>query len=116
MPRKRIIALLALLVFVAAGAALYRFALPGLSSARPKPGPIEVDVATWLLEHSVPPEAAVRANPLKPDEANIAAGASTFQQKCSVCHGFDGGGLRGVASPVVGGLIGNAVTATFANG
>ena len=35
MPRKLIIAVLALLVLVAAGAALYRFALPGLSSARP---------------------------------------------------------------------------------
>ena len=75
MPRKRIIALLALLVFVAAGAALYRFALPGLSSARPKPSVVEVDVATWLLEHSVPPEAAMRTNPLKSDEANLAAGA-----------------------------------------
>ena len=60
MPRKRIIALLALLVFVAAGAALYRFALPGVSSARPAPPAIEVEVATWLLLHSVPPEAAAR--------------------------------------------------------
>ena len=53
---------------------------------------IEVDVATWLLEHSVPPEAAMRINPQKPDEANIATGAFAFQQRCAICHGFDGSG------------------------
>ena len=85
---------------MAAGTALYRFALPGLSSARPKPPVIEVDVATWLLEHSVPPEAAMRINPLKSDEANLAAGAFAFQQKCSVCHGFDGGGRTTIGEHV----------------
>src|SRR5580693_2541606 len=100
MPRKLIIALLALLVLVAGGAALFRFALPGLSSARPTPPVIETDVATWLLLHSVPAEAAARANPVKPDEANIAAGASSFQQKCSVCHGFDGGGRTTIGEHV----------------
>ena len=34
-------------------AILYRFALPGLSSARPSPPTVEVAVATWLLRHSV---------------------------------------------------------------
>src|ERR1700722_7785871 len=102
MSRKLIIAIavLALLVLVAAGAAFYRFALPGLSSARPSPPKIEVAVATWLLLHSVPAEAAARANPLKPDEANIAAGASSFQQKCAVCHGFDGGGRTTIGEHV----------------
>jgi mono/diheme cytochrome c family protein len=102
MSRKLIIAVLALLVLVAAGAgaAFYRFALPGLSSARPSPPKIEVAVATWLLLHSVPAEAAARANPLKPDEANIAAGASSFQQKCAVCHGFDGGGRTTIGEHV----------------
>ena len=28
-------------------------------------------------------------NPLKPDRSSIAEGATSFQQKCSVCHGFD---------------------------
>src|SRR6185437_11128932 len=95
---KIVVAVLALLVLGAA--ALYRFALPGLSSARPKPPAIEVEVASWLLEHSVPAEAAGRLNPLKPDEANIAEGASLFQQKCSVCHGFDGTGRTTIGEHV----------------
>jgi hypothetical protein len=56
---KTVIAVLALLV-LGAFAALYHYALPGLSSARPAPPAIEVEVATWLLEHSVPSEAAAR--------------------------------------------------------
>src|ERR1700731_4917278 len=100
MPRKAVIAALVLLVLGAAGAALYRFALPGLSSARPTPPVIETEVATWLLLNSVPRQAAVRVNPVKPDEANIAAGASSFQQKCSVCHGFDGGGRTTIGEHV----------------
>ena len=40
----------------------------------------------------MPAEAAARVNPLKPEEATIAAGAATFQQKCAVCHNFDGTG------------------------
>jgi predicted CXXCH cytochrome family protein len=96
--RKIVIPVLALIVLGAA--AFYRFALPGLSSARPAPPTIEVEVATWLLLHSVPPEAAARANPLKPDEANIAAGASSFQQRCAVCHGFDGIGRTTIGEHV----------------
>jgi predicted CXXCH cytochrome family protein len=98
--RKTVIAVLALLVLVAMGAALYRFVLPGLSSARPAPPAIEMEVATWLLLHSVPSEAASMANPLKPDEANIAAGAFSFQQRCAVCHGFDGGGRTTIGEHV----------------
>ena len=79
-----------LVVLVLGAGALYRFALPGLSSARPDPPKIEMDVATWLLLNSVPAKDAARVNPLKPDEATIAAGAAMFQQKCAVCHNFDG--------------------------
>jgi mono/diheme cytochrome c family protein len=96
--RKIAIAVLAVLVLGAA--ALYRFALPGLSSARPAPPAIETGVATWLLLHSVPAEAAARVNPLKPDEANIAEGASSFQQRCAVCHGFDGTGRTTIGEHV----------------
>ena len=87
-------------LLVLGAAAFYRFALPGLSSARPDPPKIEMEVATWLLLHSVPAEAAARANPLKPDESNLAEGASSFQQKCSVCHGFDGGGRTTIGEHV----------------
>jgi mono/diheme cytochrome c family protein len=100
MDRRLLVVLVAVLLLAAAGAALYRFALPGLSSARPAPPAIEMEVATWLLQHSVPPEAAARANPLKPDEANIAAGAVSFQQRCAVCHGFDGSGRTTIGEHV----------------
>src|ERR1700727_1265997 len=100
MRRPLLIALVAVLLLAAAGAALYRFALPGLSSPRPTPPVIETEVATWLLLNSVPAEAAARANPLKPEEANIAAGASSFQQRCSVCHGFDGSGRTTIGEHV----------------
>src|ERR1700690_2798924 len=87
-------------LLVLGAAAFYRFALPGLSRARPPPPAIEMEVATWLLLHSVPGEAGRRANPLKPDESNLAEGASSFQQKCSVCHGFDGGGRTTIGEHV----------------
>src|SRR5258708_18799217 len=95
-----LIAVAAVLLLAAAGAALYSFALPGLSSARPAPPVIEVEAATWLLRNSVPAEAAARVNPLKPDEATIAAGAATFQQKCAVCHSFDGTGRTTIGEHV----------------
>ena len=100
MRRGLLIALAAALLVAAGAAALYRFALPGLSSARPAPPTIETEVATWLLLHSVPSEAAARPNPLKPEEAIIAAGASSFQQKCAVCHGFDGTGRTTIGEHV----------------
>jgi mono/diheme cytochrome c family protein len=90
MRRKLVATLFVAIVLVSVGA-LYRFALPGLSSARPSPAKIEVAVATWLLMHSEPREAALRTDPILPDETNLAAGASLFQEKCAVCHGFDGG-------------------------
>jgi predicted CXXCH cytochrome family protein len=92
MRRNLIIAAVIAVLVVASVGAFFRLALPGLSSARPIPPRGEVAIATWLLLHSVPPEAASRANPLPPDEANLATGASLFQEKCAVCHGFDGGG------------------------
>ena len=40
---------LGLIVALIIGAgALYRWLVPGLSSARPEPGPVETEVATWL--------------------------------------------------------------------
>ena len=61
--RKAIVAFLAVVLVVGA-AALYKFALPGFSSARPEPPKTEIAVATWLLRHSVPAEAKQATNPL----------------------------------------------------
>src|ERR1700722_9094227 len=99
MSRTLLIALAAVLLLAAGGAALFRFALPGLSSARPTPPVIEIAVASWLLLHSVPTEEANRLNPLPPNEAGLAAGAALFQQNCAVCHSFDGGGHSMLGSP-----------------
>ena len=68
-------------LIVVAGA-LYQRLVPGLSSARPEPGPVETEVATWLLHRSVPAEAKARTNPLANDPAEIAAGHDLFSQKC----------------------------------
>ena len=100
MSRKIVIGLFALAIVVAIGGLLFRFALPGLSSARPQPPAVEIAVASWLLVHSVPPEQANRVNPLQPNEAGLAAGAALFQQNCAVCHGFDGGGRTTIGTNV----------------
>lgn len=89
--RKALIGLAAIAAVLALGSFLFiRLALPGLSSARNPPPDLEVSVATWLLQHSVPAEVALRKNPLAPDEANLSRGAALFQENCATCHGFDG--------------------------
>ena len=87
----------AIAIVVAIGA-LYEWLVPGLSSARPEPGPVETEIATWLLHRSVPAEAKARTNPLANDPAEIAAGHDLFSQKCESCHGYDGGGKTEIGS------------------
>src|SRR5215471_4193315 len=79
---------------------LYQLLVPGLSVARRDPHPVEVAIATWLLQQSVPDEAKHAANPLgpNPDPAAITAGHELFTQKCEVCHAYDGGGRTEVGS------------------
>jgi predicted CXXCH cytochrome family protein len=97
--RRALIAAIAVLILLAGGAfALYRLALPGLSSARPAPPAIEVAAATWLLRHSVPQAARAQANPLGADPADHAAGRELYRQNCEICHGFDGGGRTAIGS------------------
>jgi len=94
-PAGRGVAVLAVLVVLAlAAAAFYFVILPGLSVARQEPSKLEVAVATYLLQHSVPASAKAAENPLgaKPDPAAIRAGHDLFTQKCEGCHAYDGGG------------------------
>ena len=93
-----IVALAIVFVVVVGAGALYEWLVPGLSSARQEPGPVETDVATWLLHRSVPAEAKARVNPLATDPAEIAAGHDVFSQKCEPCHGYDGGGKTEIGS------------------
>ena len=96
--RGLIVAVVVVLVAIVLAGALYRLIVPGLSSARTQPGPIESKLATWLLHHSVPAEAKTRTNPLGNDPAEIAAGRDLFSQKCEGCHGYDGGGKTEIGS------------------
>jgi mono/diheme cytochrome c family protein len=92
MPRKATVAAIAVIAAVSVTAALYMYALPGFSSARPQPPGMEVAIATWLLRHSVPDAARQQRNPLGADAADIAAGRDLFRHDCEICHGYDGSG------------------------
>jgi mono/diheme cytochrome c family protein len=92
LPRKAMVAAIAAVAVFSGAGALYMFALPGLSSARPQPPEMEVAVAMWLLRHSVPATARKQHDPLGADAADIAAGRDLFRQNCEICHGYDGGG------------------------
>ncbi len=100
MPRKTKVAAIAIVAVFSGAEALYMFALPGFSSARPQPGEVEVAVATWLLRHSVPATARQQRNPLGTDAADVAAGCDLFRQNCEICHGYDGGGRTQIGAGV----------------
>ena len=70
------------------------FLLPGLSVARQEPSKLEVSSPPICCMHSVPAEAAAKANPLmaQPDAADIRAGHDLFTAECETCHAYDGGG------------------------
>jgi predicted CXXCH cytochrome family protein len=92
---RRGMAVLAVLIVLAlAAAAFYFLFLPGLSVARQEPSKLEVDVATYLLRHSVPDSVNAMNNPLgaHPDPAAVRAGHDLFTAKCETCHAYDGGG------------------------
>jgi predicted CXXCH cytochrome family protein len=91
--RTRWILIAAVVVLALVGAA-YVLILPGVSVARQEPSKLEVDVATYLLHHSVPASARDAVNPLgaHPDPAAIRAGHDLFTKKCETCHAYDGGG------------------------
>jgi predicted CXXCH cytochrome family protein len=90
--RVRLVVTAGIVLVIVAAAAFYRFALPGLSNARPEPPKAEVLVATWLLRHSVPEESRNQRNPLGTDAADVVAGRDLFREKCEICHGYDGSG------------------------
>jgi predicted CXXCH cytochrome family protein len=85
-------------VAMAIGLIFYVAVLPGLSVARQEPSLLEVQIATYLLRHSVPQSAKSAVNPLGKDQASVAAGADLFRQKCEICHAYDGGGKTELGS------------------
>ena len=96
--RRSWVAILILAGLLGGAVAIYRVALPGLSSARGEPPALEIRLARWALSASVPAADRARRNPLGDDPAEIAAGADLFRGKCESCHGFDGSGHTEIAA------------------
>jgi predicted CXXCH cytochrome family protein len=96
--RVSLIVLTGAAVVIAIGLIFYVAVLPGLSVARQEASPLEIQVATYLLRHSVPESAKSVANPLGKDQASVTAGADLFRQKCEICHAYDGGGKTEVGA------------------
>ena len=71
---------LASIAVLAVCATAYLVFLPGLSVARKDPPKLEVEIATWLLRHSVPDAVVKAVNPLgaHPDTAEVRAGHDLF--------------------------------------
>jgi predicted CXXCH cytochrome family protein len=60
--------------------------------ARQTPNSMEAAAARWVLDMSIPAEARNMKNPMGITEASVSAGRQLYQQKCEVCHGYDGSG------------------------
>ena len=84
--------ILAWTIVFAALAVGYWYISSGGLIARQTPSSIETNAATWVLNLSVPSKAKQQKNPLGETDASVSAGRVLYQQKCEVCHGFDGTG------------------------
>lgn len=84
----------AILVLALLAGAAYALLLPGLSKANQDASVPEIEIATWLLHHSVPDSAMKAVNPLGPKfaQADVTAGRDLFRAKCETCHAYDGSG------------------------
>ncbi|MEO8051868.1 MAG: cytochrome c, partial [Acidobacteriota bacterium] len=89
----RKLAIVGVLLVLASGA-FYWYIVSGGLIARQKPPAVEKDVTRWMLDVSVPQSAKTLKNPLLADSGaqDISAGRDLYQQKCEVCHGYDGSG------------------------
>ncbi len=51
-------------------------------------------------EYKIPPEAAAKANPVKPSEESLAKGKKLYGLDCAMCHGANGDGKGDMASDI----------------
>lgn len=51
-------------------------------------------------EYKIPPEAAAKANPVKPSEESLARGKRLYGLDCAMCHGNNGDGKGDMASDI----------------
>ncbi|HEY2152721.1 MAG TPA: c-type cytochrome [Vicinamibacterales bacterium] len=88
---------LGIVLLVTLGVA-YRYITAGGLIARQAPNRIEAAVAHWVLDLSVPSYARAAKNPMAVTDASVTAGRTLYQQKCEVCHGYDGAGKTDASS------------------
>ena len=82
---------------LAVAAAGLLVALCGMAAPQQKPGAGSKQDARLPEGYSIPPEAAKRANPLKPTEPVLAAAKKYYSSQCAMCHGKDGDGKGDLA-------------------
>src|SRR5262245_51243646 len=78
--------------------ATYRYITSGGLIARQPPSRLDVAATRWVLNLSVPAKAKALINPIGVTDASVTAGRILYQQKCEVCHGYDGSGRTDAAS------------------
>lgn len=79
---------------------LYAFIVWEGSSTRPNAPVLEARIAQWLLYHTVPADYRAMKNPLdsKPGSPDVSAGNEIYNNKCALCHAFDGSSKTDIAA------------------
>jgi len=79
---------------------LYAFIVWEGSSTRPNAPVLEARIAQWLLYHTVPTEFRSMKNPLDtaPGSPDVSAGNEIYNNKCALCHAFDGSSKTDIAA------------------
>ncbi len=80
--------------FIAIAGGLYLYIVNGGMIARQTPPALEKFIANHLVNISIPNAAKSQQNPLSAvvDGPEAAAGQIVYNNKCEVCHGYDGAG------------------------
>jgi len=92
MSTRPVLVLAPLAAVVVVVGALFLYIRSGGLIARQTPNSMEATVTRWVLDLSIPAEAKALKNPLGITDASVSGGRQIYQQKCEVCHGYDGSG------------------------
>jgi predicted CXXCH cytochrome family protein len=91
---------IAAVIFAAILVGLYQLILWEGSSARADAPGMEITVARWLLQRTVPLASREKTNPLdsSPNSPDVSAGRDLYRDKCELCHAYDGSGKTEIGS------------------
>jgi predicted CXXCH cytochrome family protein len=94
------IGLAAVIVIAVLLGGLYAFIVWEGSSTRPNAPVLEARIAQWLLYHTVPADYRSMKNPLDTayGSPDVSAGNEIFNNKCALCHAFDGSSKTDIAA------------------